>query len=87
MTAKISPTTNKGTTMPVDSFALKAKAIKVTFTTAIPLIPALDNPITMAAVKARTQAVVVISEASNSVTEKVYQSENKSILIYFIFSS
>ena len=57
--------------MPVDSFASNAKAIRVTLTMAIPLIPALDRPITMAAVMASAQAVMVISEAKRRVTKKV----------------
>lgn len=49
--------------MPVDCLASKAIAIKVTLMIAIPLIPALDNPITKAAKKLRIHEVVLISDA------------------------
>lgn len=52
---------------------------------AIPLIPAFDKPITKAAVKASTHAVVETLKTKGKVTDKVYGSKNKSILIYFIF--
>lgn len=61
MTAKISPTINSGTTIPVDALALKARAIKVTLTMAIPFMPAFESPITNAAVKARAHAVIEMS--------------------------
>ena len=47
--------------MPVDCLAPNAKAIMVTFKTAIPLMPALDNPMIKVAIDAKIQAVGVIS--------------------------
>ena len=70
MTAKISPMISKGTIKPVDRFAPKARAIRVTMIMAIPFIPAFEIPNTMAAVKASAQAVVVISKLENKGTKQ-----------------
>ncbi len=51
-----------GTIRPVDSLAPKASAIKVTVIIAIPLIPALETPITKEAVNAKNQEVRLISK-------------------------
>ena len=52
--AKISPTMSSGISIPVEDLPPKAKAIRVTINTAIPLIPALDIPKIKAAKKAKT---------------------------------
>lgn len=64
----MSARTSNGTTIPVDCLAPKAKAMIVTFKTAIPLIPAFDNPMIKVAIEARIQAVGVISEVIDSST-------------------
>ena len=58
----MSPTIKSGTISPVDSLAPKARAISVTMIMAMPLIPALETPITKDAVKAKTQEKVAISD-------------------------
>ena len=64
----MSPTIKRGTIIPVDSLAPKAKAISVTMIMAMPLIPALETPITKAAVKARIQEKVDISDCIDNST-------------------
>lgn len=56
---------------PVDSFAPKTKAINVTIIMAIPFIPDLDMPITKAAVKAMTHAVIEMFDVMANVTNEV----------------
>ena len=64
----MSPTIKRGTISPVDSLAPKARAISVTMIMAIPFIPALEKPITKAAVKAKIQVNVDISDCIDSST-------------------
>ncbi len=67
MTAKISPTTNMGTSNPVDCRAPRASARIVTESTAVPFIPALESPWIKIAERASNQVARVRSEKSRSV--------------------